>query len=251
MITIGLPVYHAEKWVGEAIESILKQTYEDWELIVTIDEEEPCGELGVRELEVRDKIRIIADGRHLGIAPRLNQMIAMARGEYFARMDADDVMMPTRLEKQLAFLQEHREVDVVSCSSIVINEQGEELGVRSGELMHPTVMARTEWFRQNPYNEAYSGVEDYELWLRVKKTANIAHINEPLMYYRERLRYDVQKVWHERTLGIKMIWHERHLYGSTWRALLQILNNIFVMAAVPVVHVLHMDRWVIMRRNGV
>lgn len=234
--------------MGEAIESILNQTYEDWELIVTIDDER----LGISDerLGIKDeRIRIIADGKHLGIAPRLNQMIAMARGEYFARMDADDVMMPTRLEKQVAFLKEHPEVDVVSCSAIVIDEQNEKLGVRSKELMHPTVTGRTEWFRQNPYNEAYSGVEDYELWLRVKGKAKTLHIDEPLMFYRERTRYDVRKVWRERTLGIKMIWNERHLYGSNWRALLQIANNVVVMVAVPVIYFLKLDKYIILRRN--
>ena len=251
MVTIGLPVYKGECWLKAAMESVLTQTYDDWELIVVDDS--PNGELGVRSEELginNDKrIRIISDGKHHGIAPRLNQMVQMARGEFFARMDADDIMMQTRLEKQVAFLNERPEVDVVSCSAIVIDENGEMLGVRNGELMHPTVMGRTEWFRKNPYNEAYSGVEDYELWLRVKNSANICHISEPLMYYRERTRYNIQKVWQERTLGIRMIWQERHLYGSIWRALLQILNNIMVMVIVPIIHSLHMDRRVILRRN--
>lgn len=250
MVTIGLPVYNAEKWVREAIESILAQTYDDWELIVTDDGSEK--KLGVRSGELgvnNEKVRIIQDGKHLGIAARLNQMIHMAQGEYFARMDADDIMMPTRLEKQVAYLQEHADTDIVSCSAIIIDEHNEELGVRNGELMHPTVMGRTEWFRQNLYNEAYSGVEDYELWLRVKKEAVIGHISEPLMYYRERTRYNIKKVWRERTLGIKMIWKEHHLYGSSWRALLQIANNIMVMMAVPIIHLLHLDRWFILRRN--
>lgn len=247
MVSIGLPVYNGERWLREALESVLAQTYGDWELIVTIDDG-----LGIRDygLEITDeRIRIIADGEHRGISARINQQVAMARGEYFARMDADDVMLPTRLEKQVAYLKEHAEVDVVSCSATIIDEMGEKLGVRNAELMHPTVMGRTEWFRRHPYNEDYSGVEDYELWLRVKKSTNFAHITEPLMYYRERTRYNIQKVWRERSLGIRMIWQERHLYGSTFRALLQILNNIMVMVAVPVIHFFHLDSWVISRRN--
>lgn len=255
MVTIGLPVYNGERWLKEAINSVLAQTYEDWELIVTIDElgvrSEELGAWLSEELGNKDeRIRIIADGVHRGISARINQQVALARGEYFARMDADDVMMPTRLEKQVALLNEHPETEVVSCSAIIIDEMGEKLGERSEGIIHPSVMGRTGWFRQNPYNEEYSGVEDYELWLRVKNTVNIAHINEPLMYYRERTHYNLQKVWHERMLGIRMIWHERHLYGSIWRALMQILNNIMVMVTVPVIHLLHLDRWVILRRNS-
>lgn len=255
MVTIGLPVYNGEQWIRKAIESIQAQTYADWELIVADDGSEDgtkdiLSVFGVRSEELGVRFRVISDGKHLGIAARLNQMVAMARGEYFARMDADDIMMPERLERQVAFMNAHQEVDVVSCSAIIIDELSEELGVRNEALMHPTVMGRTEWFRQNPYNEDYSGVEDYELWLRVKNTANFGHIADPLMYYRELTRYDIKKVWRERALGIRMIWRERHLYGSTWRALLQIANNILVMAVVPVVHALHLDRWVILRRNA-
>lgn len=252
MVTIGLPVYNAEKWIGEAIESILRQTYGDWELIVTDDGSEDRTDEVIRGF-TDERIRVIWDGEHRGISYRINQQVAMARGEYFARMDADDVMMQERLERQVRYLQEHPEVDVVSSSAIIIDETGEKLGMRgmqSSFPIHPTVMAKTEWFRQNPYNEAYSGVEDYELWLRVKNNANIAHITEPLLYYRERTRYDAQKVWRERMLGIKMICREHHLYGSMWRAMLQILNNIMVMVVVPVVHLLHMDRWMILRRNS-
>ena len=248
MITIGLPVYNEEKWVREAIESILTQSYTNWELIVA-DDGSTDKTMEIIHGFTDARIKVISDNKHLGIASRLNQMIDMAQGMYFARMDADDIMMTMRLEKQVAFINEHAEVDLLSSSAIIIDERDEKLGVRNEKLIHPTVMGRTEWFRQNPYNEAYSGVEDYELWLRVRGKANISHIDEPLMYYREHTCYDVQKVWCERILGIKMIWQEQHLYGSIWRAILQIANNIMVMAVVPVVHLLRLDRWVILRRN--
>ena len=198
MVTIGLPVYNAERWIGEAIESILKQTYEDWELIVTIDESgvrsDELGvriseELGVRSEELKDKIQIIADGEHRGISARINQQVAMARGEYFARMDADDVMLPERLALQVKYLQEHPEVDVC--------------GTGAGEwtFIHPSVMGRTEWFREHPYRSECDGCEDWDLWTRTRKISTFGFLQEPLIIYRRPEKFDKEKYLLRRRQG--------------------------------------------------
>lgn len=191
MVTIGLPVYNAERWIGEAIESILKQTYEDWELIVTIDDG-----LGIRDygLEIMDeRIRIIADGKHLGISARINQQVAMARGEYFARMDADDVMLPERLAQQVRYLQEHPEVDVC--------------GTGAGEwtFIHPSVMGRTVWFREHPYRSECDGCEDWDLWTRTRKSSNFGFLQEQLIIYRKSEKFDKEKYLYRRRQGRKAI----------------------------------------------
>lgn len=193
MVTIGLPVYHAEKWVGEAIESILRQTYGDWELIVTIDEEVDDGVEWVEEVEKDERIRVIADGEHRGISYRINQQVAMARGEYFARMDADDVMLPNRLEMQVKYLQEHPEVDVC--------------GTGAGEwtFIHPSVMGRTEWFREHPYRSECDGCEDWDLWTRTKNCSTFGYIEEPLIIYRRPEKFDREKYLYRRRRGRKAI----------------------------------------------
>ena len=198
MVTIGLPVYNAERWIGEAIESILKQTYGDWELIVTIDElgvrSDELGvrireELGVRSEELKDKIQIVADGEHRGISARINQQVAMARGEYFARMDADDVMLPERLALQVKYLQEHPEVDVC--------------GTGAGEwtFIHPSVMGRTEWFREHPYRSECDGCEDWDLWTRTRKISTFGFLQEPLIIYRRPEKFDKEKYLLRRRQG--------------------------------------------------
>lgn len=256
-ITIGLPCYMAEKTIAQAIDSVLKQTYRDFELLL-VDDGSTDSTLDIVRRYQDDRIRIIADGTHQGIAARLNMMVRLAQGSIFVRMDADDVMMPMRLERQLEFLNQHPEADVVGCSVVVMDEDGMPIGTRETgaygykkvyRLLHPTIMGRTDWFRQHPYNERYSGCEDYELWLRVKGMATLLQMDEPLMYYRDRLTYDVHKVWRERKVGLEMIWNERSLFGSIWLALRQMAVNVLVMLSVPVVHVLHLDRWVILRRN--
>lgn len=194
MVTIGLPVYNAERWIGEAIESILKQTYEDWELIVSIDEEEGRDRtleiITNYELQITSsKIRVIADGEHRGISARINQQVAMARGEYFARMDADDVMLPERLALQVKYLQEHPEVDVC--------------GTGAGEwtFIHPSVMGRTEWFREHPYRSECDGCEDWDLWTRTRKISTFGFLQEPLIIYRRPEKFDKEKYLLRRRQG--------------------------------------------------
>lgn len=265
MVTIGLPVYNGERWIRMAIESILAQTYDDWELIVVDDgsTDRSVEQITNYKLQITSgKIRVIADGEHKGIAARLNQMVRMARGEYFARMDADDVMMPERLEKQVRFLLEHPEADVIGSAAVVIDKEGRECGLRDklpeGEeyrrverLIHPTLMGRTEWFKNHLYDEQYSGCEDYELWLRVRKEATLLQMAEPLICYRDRMQYSISHCWRERWTGIRLIWNERHLFSSTLRAIGQILYNLLVMITVPIIHILHLDQWVIGRRNSI
>ena len=114
-ITIGLPCYMAEKTLAEAIESIQNQTYEDFEVLL-VDDGSEDDTLAIARKYQDKRIRIIADGTHRGIAARLNMMVRQARGRFFARMDADDIMMPERLERQLEFLTQHPEADVVGCA---------------------------------------------------------------------------------------------------------------------------------------
>lgn len=207
MVTIGLPVYNAERWIGEAIESILRQTYEDWELIVTDD-----GSID-KTLEIitdyesqisSGKIRVIADGRHLGISARINQQVAMARGEYFARMDADDVMLPERLAIQVKYLQEHPEVDV--CGT----------GAGKWTYVHPSVMGKTSWFREHPYRSESDGCEDWDLWLRTKDNSVLGFIDAPLIYYRQPEKFDKQKYLIRRRQGRVAIRMNKNLLPS-WR----------------------------------
>lgn len=193
MVTIGLPVYNAEKWIGEAIESVLAQTYEDWKLFITDDGSSDRSVEIIKEYLKDDRIVLQVDGEHHGISYRLNQQVAMARGEYFARMDADDVMLPERLELQVKYLQEHPEVDVC--------------GTGAGEwtFIHPSVMGRTEWFREHPYRSECDGCEDWDLWTRTRKSSNFGFLQEQLIIYRKSEKFDKEKYLYRRTQGRKAI----------------------------------------------
>ena len=197
MVTIGLPVYKGEKWIREALESILRQTYSDWELIVTIDEKSPSlvpprGD-DWKNLIDDERIRVIADGEHRGISARINQQVEMARGEYFARMDVDDVMLPERLAVQVKYMEEHPEVDVC--------------GTGAGEwtFIHPSVMGRTEWFRKHPYRSECDGCEDWDLWTRTRMSSSFGFLPEPLIVYRKPEKFDKEKYLFRRKQGRKAI----------------------------------------------
>jgi glycosyltransferase involved in cell wall biosynthesis len=199
-LTIGIPFLNARPFLADAVRSVFAQTHEDWELIL-MDDGSTDGSLDVvRQLDDK-RVRLVSDGTNRGLCARLNQIAALAQGKYLARMDADDLMHPERIERQLAFLEANRAIDVVDSATITVDENLAPLGIRAdrpldcrpesvlrnGLLIHPTVMGRTEWFRNNPYDPVYERAEDRELWCRTCSSARFARLCEPLFFYRESL----------------------------------------------------------------
>lgn len=209
-LTVGIPVYNCQKYIAESIRSVLAQTYTDFELIVT-DDGSTDGTLDIVRSFTDSRIIVVADGMHKGLAIRLNEQIAMAQGDYFARMDADDVMLPQRLERQMAFINKHPETDVVGSSTVIIDEEGNKIGYRSAcswkagmnrtaqelsfvpciSFMHPTVIGKISWFRKYYYNPACEGCEDQDLWARSVDSSVFYNICEPLLLYRDPQKLDL------------------------------------------------------------
>jgi len=200
LISIGIPFYNCQDYLAAAIKSVLAQTYKNWELIL-IDDGSTDDSLKVA-LSFNDKrIRIISDGKNKKLASRLNQIIEEAKGEYIARMDADDMMDSTRIEKQVDILNKNSEFDLVSTGVASISNENEIRGFRiyqnsklsnydmiSGNIgiVHASVLARKSWYLRNNYRENIIA-EDYELWNRAyfKDDLKCYKIPEPLYYYRE------------------------------------------------------------------
>lgn len=184
------------------IASIFGQTFSDWELIVADDGS--TDETATLLQRISDpRVRVIADGEHHHLARRLNQTIGMARGRYVARMDGDNVMHPQRLAHQLAFIEQHPEVDVIDSPVYLIDDFTRIVGtagerIRESDsaailiarsfLVHPAVFARIAWFQENPYAESpdFERCEDLELWIRSLLGARlrVARLSEPLLFYR-------------------------------------------------------------------
>jgi glycosyltransferase involved in cell wall biosynthesis len=201
LISVGLPVRDAERTLAMAITSILCQTYEEWELLIINDRSRDTSrQIACRIAEVDPRIRVLDAKGAEGLVPRLNQAIATARGELFARMDADDVAYPTRLQRQLEFLLTNPSVDVVGTSMLVFRNEGIARGVRLAptshgvicarpnagfKLFHPTWMGKIEWFRTHGYREYARRCEDQELLFRAWQNSRFANVAEPLLGYRE------------------------------------------------------------------
>jgi len=199
LVSVGLSFYNDERTLGDAIRSVLNQRYLSWELIL-INDGSTDRSLQVAESFVDSRIRLIHDGVNLGLCERLNQLVNEARGTYFARLDADDLLHPERLAFQVAFMQEHPEVDFVDTDMVSMSRDGRIVGVRCsqnldnltrGQLLrgrtpaHATVLGRLTWFRKFPYDPAYERAEDLELWVRALPESRFVHLSEPLYFVRE------------------------------------------------------------------
>lgn len=200
-ISIGIPFFNAEKYLEDAIKSVLAQTFQNWELIL-VDDGSTDRSLEIARSFVDPRIRIISDGFNRRLPYRLNQIIKEAKYDFIARMDADDLMAINRLEKQIKILHENPDIDLVVTSLYSIGNKNEILGKRIfsnhrmqpkeilqglTNLLHASLLARKDWCQRNPYQETNCLAEDYELWLlaAIKSDLNYIVMQEPLYFYRE------------------------------------------------------------------
>lgn len=260
-ITVGIPNFNGAKYIQSAIDSVLRQTYTDFELIISDDGSTDKSVEIIRKYENHPNVRILISEENRGLSYRLNEQVRLARGQYFCRMDSDDIMFPDRLNKQYEFLRINPEVDIVGSAAVVIDENNKVLGTRSllpnGEksrkcnsFIHPTVMGKTSFFRDNTYSEKFSGAEDSELWFRCMPFADFRTLNEPLLFYRDPLQLRV-KTYISRLSLIESIFHDMHLANRFSK--LSYLSNIarlkYQKIAVKTLDLLGMtDIWV-KRRN--
>jgi len=203
MVSVVMSVYSEPiKWLEESINSILNQIYADFEFIIVCDNPENTeAQLVVKSFSNNDnRIKIIVNETNIGLTKSLNKGIAVSKGEYIARMDADDIAHPDRFSKQVDFFEKNPDISICSSDARVIDENSqlvaetrvhghliiEDLFKRS-PLIHPTVMfRRTLLSLRSPfYNEQYKISQDYELWtfLYLNKTY-FGIIKEPLIDYR-------------------------------------------------------------------
>ena len=204
MISVILPAYNAEKFLREAIDSILGQTYKNFELIVLNDGSTDRTEDIILSYD-DPRIRYVKNEKNLKLIKTLNKGIDLAKGEYIARMDADDISLPTRFEIEVKYLQEHPEIDVVSCFPYNMSMDGVILGKSSyfsvtrplpckfvsmyeASICHPICMFKAEAIKKYKYSdkEEFLHIEAYELWNRMFHSgAQGSMIPEYMLYYRD------------------------------------------------------------------
>jgi len=204
-ISVLLPVFNAERFLREAIESVLAQTYDDFELLVLDDGSTDNSLAILKQFEAKDdRIRIFSR-ENKGLVPTLNELILKASGQYLARMDADDTCMPERFGKQVAFMDAHPDHVVVGTRLLLIDEEGLPLTTMIDNftykeidrallkgvgltLCHPSVMIRKqEVLDAGSYNMKAQFAEDFDLWLRLADKGKLANLPDVLIKYRQHL----------------------------------------------------------------
>jgi glycosyltransferase involved in cell wall biosynthesis len=200
LVSVILPVRNGATTLAAAIDSIIHQTYSNWELLVFDDGSVDRTREVVHDAARSDaRIKLFSDGQRKGLARRLNELVARSQGTLVARMDADDVSYPRRLELQVGFMGGHAAVDLLGTSIIVVSADGAALGKRSAPsehdqitrhpgigfpIYHPTWLGRAAWFRTHPYRAVARRCEDQDLLLRTYQRSRLANLTEPLLGYR-------------------------------------------------------------------
>jgi glycosyltransferase involved in cell wall biosynthesis len=200
LVSVVMPVRNASRWLGEAIDSVVRQTLSDLELLVIDDGSTDETPQILSDWLCRDgRIRLLRQ-QDLGLVAALNYGLAEARGPFLARLDADDCAAPERLERQIRVLDNDPSIGLLGSWAQRIDEHGRPRGnlkpktdpeqlvdilAYANPFIHSTIMLRTEIARGlGGYRTAFEAAEDYDLWLRMSEVTRLANVAEPLVQYR-------------------------------------------------------------------
>lgn len=200
-VSVILPVFNASPYLEEAVVSILRQTYDNFELII-VDDCSTDGSTKLAEaIAKRDKrIKFLKNKTNQKLSKTLNKAITEASGKYIARMDADDISLPDRLALQVAHMEKHPSVGIIGGSMEIINEKGTVIGQRHYPITdkeirkkmfwyspysHPLIMIRKSVLdRIGLYEHHYNPAEDYDLYFRIGTVSQFANLPQTLLRYR-------------------------------------------------------------------
>ncbi len=201
LISVVMPAHNASKHIPIAIESILNQTFKDFEFLIVNDNSSDKTASIVKKYARKDsRIRLLNNSKRLDIAGSLNKGIENAKSNIIARMDADDISYPNRFELQYKLIQRSRKIAAVGSNIILIDSSENVIGLRNypqsseklkkclfkySPFAHPVVMFRKDIFEKvGKYNPKYSPTEDLDLWFRLGKENEFRSIPRPLLKYR-------------------------------------------------------------------
>jgi len=200
-VSLIMSVYNGQRYLAKALQSILDQTFKDFEFIIIDDGSKDKTQRILKDYSDKDqRIKIFQNQVNRGLANSLNRGIQLARGEYIARMDADDVSLPERIALEVEFLDHHLHVGLVGTGGWVINKKGkvlkkfkvltDSLDIKSGlktnnRFIHGSVMMRKSCLDQiGFYRNEFTSVEDYDLWVRISRSYDVANLEAPLYQWR-------------------------------------------------------------------
>lgn len=200
-VTVLMSVYNGEKYLREAINSILNQTFKDFEFLI-IDDGSTDSSRDIISSYGDPRIRLLGNEKNMGLTRSLNKGLTLAKGEYIARMDADDMSTYDRLEKQVAYMDTHPEKALLGGSAIVINSRSDTItrwhhltkpGLLRWSLLfdnpfiHSAVMLRSALLRAHrlSYDCALPCAQDYDLWQKIGQLSSVANLADVVIHRRE------------------------------------------------------------------
>ena len=204
LVSVVMAVFNGERFLPETLDSVLNQTFRDFELIIVDDGSTDGTPAVLAHYLQADPRLVVQHGPNRGQVVSLNIGCRLARGRYIARIDADDVCLPERFERQVQFLERNPQVAMVGSSISNIDERGTPLatwplptgdqeirdrlfGLREIPFCHVTLMFRTVVYHAvNGYRTAFAPAEDYDMWLRIAERWQVANLPEPLVKVRRR-----------------------------------------------------------------
>jgi len=247
--------------LNSAIRSIIWQTLTDWELVLIDDGSRD--DSATRVAAFGDpRIRIIRHEESRGLACRLNEAVRLARGEFIARMDADDICYPERLAVQVGVLRSDPGIDVVASKAVVFRRQGEIVGVMStptthDEIVaqpyrgfmfpHPTWCGRAVWFRKYQYDERLWITQDQELLLRAAGSSRFSAVGKILLGYRKE-RLGLAKSLRGRMIYSAAIWRHARQSGAYARAVTDIFLHLTKFAAEVTASGVGAEEWLLKQK---
>ena len=197
LVTVIMPVFNAAAYVGEAVKSILQQTFTNFEFLI-IDDASIDDSVNIIRLFNDERIQLIQKPVNTGYTDSLNYGLSIAKGIYIARMDADDISYPDRFAQQVQYMQTHPETLVLGTAYKILgtetiitlpltNDEAKVIAIMHVPVAHPTVMIRRKVLEEYGlrYNKKFEPAEDYDLWTRILEIGKIENLQLPLLYYRK------------------------------------------------------------------
>jgi len=195
-ISVLMPVYNGEKFLKEAIDSILNQSFKDFEFLIINDGSTDRSKKIILSYQDQ-RIRFFENKKNLGVAKTLNRGLKLAKGKYIARMDADDISLSDRFKKQVEFMEKNPQVAVCGTWVKLIGNHniwqspGDDKTIKSlslfySSIYHPTALIRNDLLKRYnlSYNPSFIHAEDYELWVRIMEKTKVVNLQEVLLFHR-------------------------------------------------------------------
>ena len=233
-VSVVMSVFDGEAYLAEAIDSILHQTFEDFEFIIVNDGSRDASSEIIQEYAEQDtRIQVISMNQNVGLSRALNMGIEQAQGQYIARMDSDDNSLPSRLQQQVNYLDNHPEVGVLGSRMQVVDESKRPLFTFDVPLehsmivwnlffgwtfAHPSIIIRSDELAQvGRYDETITVAQDVDLWSRLVGQTRFANLPDELLLYRS----------HKKSTSIEKAEHQNVILHTTLkRLLMQLWGNV-------------------------